>query len=68
MSSIRVVLGLAATLNLEIEQLDVTTAFLHTDTEEKLYIKQPSGLAILHKEHLVCKLEMSLYGQKQALR
>ena len=36
--------------------MDVKTAFLHGDTEEKLYIKQPSGLAILDKEHLVCKL------------
>ena len=33
MSSIRVVVGLAARLNLEIEQLDVKTAFLHSDLE-----------------------------------
>jgi Reverse transcriptase (RNA-dependent DNA polymerase) len=31
MSSIRVVLGLAASLYLEIEQLDVKTTFLHGD-------------------------------------
>ena len=31
MSSIRDVLGLAASLDLEIEQLDVKTAFLHGD-------------------------------------
>ena len=31
MSSIRVVLGLAANLDLEIEQMDVKTAFLHGD-------------------------------------
>jgi len=31
MSSIRVVLGLAASLDLEIEQMDVKTAFLHGD-------------------------------------
>ena len=34
MSSIRIVLGLAASLNLEIEQFDVKTAFLHGDLEE----------------------------------
>ena len=33
MSSIRVVLSLAARLNLEIEQLDVKTAFLHGNLE-----------------------------------
>ena len=34
MSSIRVALGLVARLNLEVEQLDVKTAFLHGDLEE----------------------------------
>ena len=34
MSSIHVALGLAARLNLEVEQLDVKTAFLHGDLEE----------------------------------
>jgi len=33
MSSIRVVLGLAASMDLEIEQLDVKTTFLHDDLE-----------------------------------
>nr|GFD49940.1 putative Gag/Pol polyprotein [Tanacetum cinerariifolium] len=31
MGSIRVVLGLAASLDLEVEQMDVKTAFLHGD-------------------------------------
>lgn len=38
MSSIWVVLGLAASLNLKIEQLDVKTAFLHGDVEEEIYM------------------------------
>ncbi|KAL6320961.1 hypothetical protein AAG906_010770 [Vitis piasezkii] len=37
MSSIRVVLGLAISMNLEIEQLDVKTTFLHGDLEEEIY-------------------------------
>ena len=41
MSSIRVALGLAARLNLEVEQLDVKTAFLHGDLEEEIYMQQP---------------------------
>ena len=40
MSSIRVVLGMAASMNLKIKQLDVKTAFLHGDLEEEIYIEQ----------------------------
>jgi ATP-binding cassette subfamily B (MDR/TAP) protein 1 len=68
MSSIRVVLGLAASLNLEVEQLDVKTAFLHGDLEEEIYMEQPEGFKVKGKENLVCQLKKSLYGLKQALR
>ena len=67
-SSIRVVLGLAATLNLEIEQLDVKTAFLHGDLKEEIYMEQPEGFEEKGQEHIVCKLRKSLYGLKQAPR
>ncbi|CAL9011600.1 unnamed protein product [Prunus brigantina] len=53
MSSIRVVLGLAASLNLEIEQLDVKTAFLHEDLEEEIYMEQPEGFKVKGREDLV---------------
>jgi len=42
-SSIRVLLAITAKLNLHLEQLDVTTAFLHGDLEEKIYMVQPKG-------------------------
>ena len=35
-SSIWVVMGLATSLNLEIEQLDVNTTFLHDDLEDEI--------------------------------
>ena len=38
MSSIRVVLGLVASLDLELEQLDVKTAFLHGDLKKSTLI------------------------------
>ena len=38
MSSIRVVLRLVASLDLELEQLDVKTTFLHGDLKEEIYI------------------------------
>ncbi|KAL4323581.1 hypothetical protein GQ457_11G003910 [Hibiscus cannabinus] len=68
MSSIRVVLGLAATLDLEVEQLDVKTTFLHGDLEEEIYMEQPRGFIVTGKENLVCRLRKSLYGLKHAPR
>ncbi|KAG7553078.1 Zinc finger CCHC-type superfamily [Arabidopsis thaliana x Arabidopsis arenosa] len=68
MSSIRVVLGLAASLDLEVEQMDVKTAFLHGDLEEEIYMVQPEGFMKKGKEDLVCRLKKSLYGLKQAPR
>ncbi|KAJ8512528.1 hypothetical protein OPV22_002962 [Ensete ventricosum] len=67
-SSIRVALGIATNLDLEIEQLDVKTTFLHGDLEEKIYMEQPEGFKVKGKENLVCKLRKSLYGLKQAPR
>ena len=68
MSSIRVVLGLAASLDLEVEQMDVKTAFLHGDLEEEIYMEQPEGFKVKGKEDYVCRLKKSLYGLKQAPR
>src|SRR3954468_16458735 len=68
MSSIRTVLGLAANLNLEVEQLDVKTAFLHGDLKEEIYMEQPEGFQVKDKEDQVWKLNMSLYELKQAPR
>ena len=39
MSSIRVVLGLAASLDLEIQQMDVKTTFLHGDLDKEIYME-----------------------------
>ena len=68
MSSIRVVLGLDANMNLEIKQLNVKIVFLHGDLEEEIYMEQPEGFTIKGKEHLVCRLKKNLYGLKQTPR
>ena len=68
MSSIQVVLRLVASLNLEIEQLDVKTTFLHGDLEEEIYMERPEGFNVESKKELGCKLKKSLYGLKQAQR
>ncbi|XP_048323873.2 retrovirus-related Pol polyprotein from transposon TNT 1-94 [Ziziphus jujuba] len=68
MTSIRVIFGLVASLNLELEQMDVKTAFLHGDLHEEIYMEQPEGFEVSGKENLICKLKKSLYGLKQAPR
>ncbi|GKC05160.1 transposable element, partial [Tanacetum coccineum] len=67
-TSIRVLLSLVAHHDLELEQLDVKTAFLHGDLEEEIYMSQPEGFVVQGKEDYVCKIRKSLYGLKQSPR
>lgn len=67
-SSIRVLLALVCVQDLELEQLDVKTAFLHGKLEEQIYMSQPEGFLEPGKENHVCLLQKSLYGLKQSPR
>ncbi|KAL4367117.1 hypothetical protein GQ457_05G026950 [Hibiscus cannabinus] len=67
-SSIRTILCLPACYDLEFEQLDVKTVFLHGDLEEELYMEQPEGFVAQGKDDYVCRLKKRLYGLKQAHR
>ncbi|GAA0162524.1 transmembrane signal receptor [Lithospermum erythrorhizon] len=67
-TSIRVLLSLVARGNLELEQLDVKTTFLHGDLDEEIYMYQPEGYKVEAKESQVCCLRKSLYGLKQSPR
>ncbi len=64
--SIHCVLALATIEDMEIHQMDVKTTFLNGDLEE-IYMEQPEGFT-QESEHLVCKLQKSLYGLKQSPR
>ena len=55
-------------MNLEIEELDVKTTFLHGDLEEEIYMEQPEGFEVKGKENIVCRLKKSFYGLKHAPR
>ena len=61
-------LFIVAHFDLELEQLDAKTAFLHGDMKKEIPIKQPEGFEIPGKEHYACKLFKSLYGLNQSPR
>ncbi|GJY24719.1 zinc finger, CCHC-type containing protein [Tanacetum coccineum] len=65
-TTIRLLLALAAIHNLVIHQMDVKKAFLNGDLEEEVYMKQPKGFVMPGNEHKICKLVKSLYSLKQA--
>ena len=48
---------LEASMNLELEQIDVKTAFLHGDLDEEIFMEQPKGFKVKGKENMVCKLK-----------
>ncbi|KAJ4710008.1 Retrovirus-related Pol polyprotein from transposon TNT 1-94 [Melia azedarach] len=45
-TSIRVLLAIVAHQDLELEQLDVKTTFLHGELEEEIYMTQPDGFQV----------------------
>ena len=68
MSTLRLLIGIVETEDLDLEQLDVKTTFLHGELED-IYMSQLAGFLVTgEKSHLVCRLKKSLYGLKQALR
>ena len=57
-----------ATLDMELEQLDVKTFFLHQRIEEDILMQLPKGFEVEEKENYVCRLKRSLYRLKQSSR
>ena len=66
--SIRIMLSMVAQEDMELEQLDVKTAFLHGELKEKIYMAPPEGFESMFQEDEVCLLNKSLCGLKQAPR
>ena len=65
-TSIRLLIAIAAIFDLKIHQKDVKTTFLNGDLKEEIYIDQLEGFVEPGQESKVCKLTKSLYGLKQA--
>lgn len=65
-SSIRALLAVAAEYEMEVEHLDVKTAFLNGDLEETVYMEQPEAFMVKGKENKIYRLHKAIYGLKQA--
>jgi hypothetical protein len=64
--SYKALFAIGAALDLEIEQMDVKTAFLYGDIDHEIYVEQPHHMT--DDTPRVCKLRKALYGLKQAPR
>jgi transposase InsO family protein len=66
-TTLRLLLAIATQRKLKIHHFDAKTAFLNGELKETIYMKQPEGF-VDAKEELVCKLNKSIYGLKQAAK
>ena len=65
MVTARCILTIAISKGWTLHQMDVHNAFLHANLEEHIYMKPPLGF-VPPSPNMVCKLNKSLYGLRQA--
>ena len=67
-TTLRLMLSVAAALNLQVYQADIKAAFLQAPLSEKIYMKAPPGYAstTADGEEEVWELHKSIYGLKQS--
>ena len=63
--SFRTIMALVAHYDLELHQMDVTTAFLNGNIDETIYMVQPENFVSGDPKNMVCKLTKFIYGLKQ---
>ena len=59
--SVHTVIALSVQHSIRIHQLDITAAFLNGDLQEEVFMSQPEGFVAKRQEHLVCRINRSLY-------
>lgn len=59
----RVLFAIAAFYDLDIDQIDVKTAFFYGNIDQLLYVELPKGY-YKDQEHMVYRLNKALYGLK----
>ena len=62
--SITMMVAAAASEELHMEQLDVTTAFLYVELEEEVYLEIPEGMFEEKLPGKVLRLQKALHGIK----
>lgn len=62
------VMGIVASEDLYLEQLNVKTTFPHGDLKEDIYMTQPEGSPIVGKENLVWKLKKVCMDSSKLLK
>jgi len=65
-ASLRVILALAAEHNLEVQQMDVKSAYLNGNLQEEIFMEAPPGFEV--PEGMVLRLVKAVYGTKQGGR
>ena len=66
--SLRIIMAIVAHFDLELHQMDVRITFLNGDLVKNVYMSDPIRFEKVSKEHMVCKLQKSIYGLKHASR
>lgn len=65
LESLRVLLHIGASMDWDIQQMDVKTAYLYGLLEEECWMEQPEGFREQGKEDWVWALKRGLYGMKK---
>jgi hypothetical protein len=68
MTSMRAIFAIAAHEGLQVDQLDVETAYLNGLMDTEVYMTQPPGFANADNISAVCRLFRTIYGLKQSGR